>query len=775
MTPISRRIFDSALPEGEIWRTKPGEDLDAIFDGMAENFESTRAKAAEVANTRNPEKTPLLSDLEIDFGVFPDSSLTTAIRRAYLAQVQGQRGTTCSWEFLENKLRAMGFDVRVYPNDPPIDVKTVMESVAYDSELIVNGDVIVSQRKDYDITCEHDDATEFTATCEHDDATEFEVTADSFRGMFRTPYQYPYPIGMTRLPYVFFVAQSIVGNERFEDWNMERATTLAWTAGGDSVLSKDTSAKKDGIRSLCVTASATLLDPIGPYAEQLLSIAAAGSRTVRVTVWATTHRKAALVVCNKDGEWDEAGIVLSADSPAAEELEYTATNGVSGVRLYLTSAHPENITEGDSAWFDDLRCEGLVVERALVPEELRLSLRKAILKYKPMRAWGALLVEYTVGELPLEEREVLLTTTGRRLRSTDPSNIVVNPTTNMLGVQRGSGGALIEEDKKITNQDDQTQVVRGLEDTDITLDAAANFDVPKLFRVRNATEYLCTVYLDSGAILCLIYPGGEASIILVDDSTSDGEWSVVGYGAQQGFETVNTDLAATVEKAVNVYTIPDGYDALVDYRWFFVAEDHTKLSGQLTARVVNGVLEQWPSEDVGNSGIEVEALLDGQELTFSATADVSGAIVLYRYDLPTVKTVTAVTTDLSYLPATLGNVAEAIAETQPIEVSVVYSDTSVDSTAVVPSGAVITSVRVLPTVVFNGTTPVVVVKAVGTATVTLATVSGAQLKSTANVIGFELQQAIASDSIIRVEVTADGSTMGAVDAIVAFVTPQSDP
>jgi hypothetical protein len=116
------------------------------------------------------------------------------------------------------------------------------------------------------------------------------------------------------------------------------------------------------------------------------------------------------MVCDKDGVWDVAGIVLgfTTGQPEGYELTYEATNGVSAVRLYAWGAL---FGADGQAVFDALTIEGTSFENAQVPESLRLGLRKLILKLKPLETWAALLVDYTHDEpipLTFEEDETMV-------------------------------------------------------------------------------------------------------------------------------------------------------------------------------------------------------------------------------------------------------------------------------------------------------------------------------------------------------------------------------
>ena len=172
---VMRRALDAMLPEGTAWKIAPGQDLDKYLDGFCDDLEISREALIDVSNVRNPNKTTELADLEIDFGVIPDDSVSEASRRQYLTAAKGSRGFIPSWERLENKLREAGYDVRVRPNNPPIDPSTTNYM-----EMVVNGDSVATQYKDYTATvC--DDASDVgeTTVCDDTEDTPVEDRGDT--------------------------------------------------------------------------------------------------------------------------------------------------------------------------------------------------------------------------------------------------------------------------------------------------------------------------------------------------------------------------------------------------------------------------------------------------------------------------------------------------------------------------------------------------------------------------------------------------------------------
>lgn len=118
---LSRKILDALLPPGSVWSPQDGAGLDQLLDGIADGSEVTRDFLADLARLRNPELTPILDDLEKEYGVIPDITLTDAVRRARLLAMKTAVSGDGTADFMQTQLRAAGFDVYVHVNNPPVD------------------------------------------------------------------------------------------------------------------------------------------------------------------------------------------------------------------------------------------------------------------------------------------------------------------------------------------------------------------------------------------------------------------------------------------------------------------------------------------------------------------------------------------------------------------------------------------------------------------------------------------------------------------------------
>ena len=118
---VSREILDALLPEGAIWNPKVGADFDLLLDGMGDNAEVVRIFNEKLAFVRAPQKTPILSDLEKEYGIEPDERLTDQERRDRLEVAKISNDSDGTDTDMQAFLQAAGFDVQVHANSPAAD------------------------------------------------------------------------------------------------------------------------------------------------------------------------------------------------------------------------------------------------------------------------------------------------------------------------------------------------------------------------------------------------------------------------------------------------------------------------------------------------------------------------------------------------------------------------------------------------------------------------------------------------------------------------------
>lgn len=122
MSPsVSRQVLETLLPPGSLWVPEDGAGFDQLLEGLAESDETVREFLADLARFRSPELTPILDDLEREYGVIPDDTLTEAVRRARLLAVKTSVSGDGTADFVQSQLRAAGFDVYVHVNNPPVN------------------------------------------------------------------------------------------------------------------------------------------------------------------------------------------------------------------------------------------------------------------------------------------------------------------------------------------------------------------------------------------------------------------------------------------------------------------------------------------------------------------------------------------------------------------------------------------------------------------------------------------------------------------------------
>lgn len=119
---FSREVLTSLLPRGLFWEPELNSDYDKLLDGISENSGAVHEFLKGIGNIRNPLLTPVLSDLEKEYGVIPATGATEAERRQRLQAFKYKSAQVGSAQELQARLRAAGFDnVYVHENSPAVD------------------------------------------------------------------------------------------------------------------------------------------------------------------------------------------------------------------------------------------------------------------------------------------------------------------------------------------------------------------------------------------------------------------------------------------------------------------------------------------------------------------------------------------------------------------------------------------------------------------------------------------------------------------------------
>jgi hypothetical protein len=99
-----------------------GKGLWQLLIGMADNHQIALDFLRELTYIRDPRRTPILDDLEREFGIWPNPALTEQVRRDKLAAVKYARVGTGSKDNLERALHNAGFtNLFVWENSPAQD------------------------------------------------------------------------------------------------------------------------------------------------------------------------------------------------------------------------------------------------------------------------------------------------------------------------------------------------------------------------------------------------------------------------------------------------------------------------------------------------------------------------------------------------------------------------------------------------------------------------------------------------------------------------------
>ena len=124
---LSREAIDALLPGGSLWQPESGADLDLLLDGMASNIETMRLFLHTLARIRNPLLTTVLSDLEREYGIIPDSRVSDTVRRQRLLATKTDGSSDGTLEWVQDKLTLAGFEVQLHSNDPAVNPATFLD------------------------------------------------------------------------------------------------------------------------------------------------------------------------------------------------------------------------------------------------------------------------------------------------------------------------------------------------------------------------------------------------------------------------------------------------------------------------------------------------------------------------------------------------------------------------------------------------------------------------------------------------------------------------
>lgn len=142
-----KTLIETLWPDSQLGDIDPNGDLAKLFEGLAEHYQDIYDVIFNLAYIRDPRLTNVLSDLEREYGIVTDTSLSEAVRRQMLAHKMYRRPPYGSCEALENELYNAGFtNLIVTPNQPVVDPADVSGGAG---ELLVNGKLYTGQSPAY--------------------------------------------------------------------------------------------------------------------------------------------------------------------------------------------------------------------------------------------------------------------------------------------------------------------------------------------------------------------------------------------------------------------------------------------------------------------------------------------------------------------------------------------------------------------------------------------------------------------------------------------------
>ena len=128
---FDRLTIDYAHPKGPPHEPDPNGQMSNFRDGDGEILTFIRTDVKSLARMRDPQQTPCLADLELEFGITPAENLTEQERRDLLVPVRYPRATTANDTDMQAKLdSAFGvgtlFVYNNSPDGPAIDPDLVL-------------------------------------------------------------------------------------------------------------------------------------------------------------------------------------------------------------------------------------------------------------------------------------------------------------------------------------------------------------------------------------------------------------------------------------------------------------------------------------------------------------------------------------------------------------------------------------------------------------------------------------------------------------------------
>lgn len=118
MPSFMRKFIDLVWYKGPIHEPIPDGNYSELRDGIANNIDTIRDSVKATAFIRNPEKTPIFTDLQREYGQSGNANLSQDEQIRLLKQARYRRRTNATDDDLQKILDDSGFDLTVYNNSP---------------------------------------------------------------------------------------------------------------------------------------------------------------------------------------------------------------------------------------------------------------------------------------------------------------------------------------------------------------------------------------------------------------------------------------------------------------------------------------------------------------------------------------------------------------------------------------------------------------------------------------------------------------------------------
>lgn len=122
---LEKSLVDNLYPGG--WEAEVDGDFDNFNQATADNVKLITDEMEILACIRCPESTPVLSDLEREYGIVPNEDLTDEVRRFNLQVEKFKMESDGSVDTIAEAIHIAGFpNINVYENDPSVDPESVV-------------------------------------------------------------------------------------------------------------------------------------------------------------------------------------------------------------------------------------------------------------------------------------------------------------------------------------------------------------------------------------------------------------------------------------------------------------------------------------------------------------------------------------------------------------------------------------------------------------------------------------------------------------------------